>query len=258
MMTMNESASTATAPAAAAAAAAAVSCSSLGHTHSDSYPFTLSKNSTLKDYLAANRRNMDKLKAEHPAVMPLSGKGQQPHTLWIGCGDSRINECTALGCLPGEVFTLRNIANVINNSDVSSMSAIQFAIEVLKVSKVIVCGHTDCGGVWASLSNKKAGGALDQWLSSVRHVRAQHLDELKAIDDINDRCKRLMELNVLNSVNTIQKNSSYVEAHARGDVELYALVYDVESGYLRELPLDHHDDYSEVFRLHENSDAPVH
>ncbi|GAV26800.1 hypothetical protein PMKS-000256 [Pichia membranifaciens] len=103
-----------------------------------------------------------------------------------------------------------------------------------------------------------ATAAAGHWLSSVRHVRAQHLDELKAIEDINDRCKRLVELNILNSVNTIQKNPSYVEAHARGDVELYALVYDVESGYLRELPLDHSNDFSEVFHLHEDSEAPAH
>lgn len=252
MMSLNEAATPATLPHSA--------CDGHQHVHreADSYPFTLSKNSTLKDYLAANRRSMDKLKAEHPAVMPLSAKGQQPHTLWIGCADSRVNECTALGCLPGEVFTLRNIANVINNSDVSSMSALQFAIEVLKVSKIIVCGHTDCGGVWASLSNKKAGGALDQWLSSVRHVRAQHLAELKDIEDINDRCKRLVELNVLNSINTIQKNPSYVEARARAAIEMYALVYDVESGYLRELPLDESQDFSEVFHLHDEAEALGH
>lgn len=223
----------------------------------EAYPFTLSKNSTLADYLAANKVQMDKLKTEHPEIMPISAKGQSPHTLWIGCSDSRINECTALGCLPGEIFTLRNIANVINSSDLSSMSALQFAIEVLKVKKIIVCGHTDCGGVWASLSNKKAGGVLDHWLSSVRHVRAQHLDELKEIENINDKCKRLVELNVMNSINTIKKNPSYVEYHTKGEVELYALVYDVESGYLRELPLEA-DPLTEVFHLQENSADRAH
>ena len=214
-----------------------------------SYPFKLSKNSTLGDYLAANRAATDALNIANPDILPLSARGQNPHTLWIGCSDSRINECTALGCLPGEVFTLRNIANVINSSDLSSMSALQFAIEVLKVRKVIVCGHTDCGGVWASLSNKKAGGVLDHWLSQVRHVRAQHLNELKQIEDINDKCKRLVELNVYNSVNTIKKNPSFVEYFARGEVELYALVYDVETGYLRELPIESGDELHEVFHL---------
>lgn len=202
------------------------------------YPFTLSKNSTLKDYLLSNKLNMDKLKLNNPEIMPLSSKGQNPHTLWIGCSDSRINECTALGCLPGEVFTLRNIANVINDSDLASMSALQFAIDVLKVKKIIVCGHTDCGGVWASLSNKKSGGPLDQWLNSVRSVRTDNLDELKKFDDINDKCKRLVELNTLNSINKIKQNTSFIEAFAKGEIELYGLVYDVETGYLRELPLE--------------------
>lgn len=230
---------------AAAAAAACTHTHHDGHSHthdivneSSSYPFTLSKNSTLKDYLIANQINMNKLKTEHPEIMPRSAKGQQPHTLWIGCADSRINECTALGCLPGEIFTLRNISNVINHEDVASMSALQFAIDVLKVKKIIVCGHTDCGGVWASLSNKKAGGYLDQWLNRVRQVRSENLEELKKFDDINDKCKRLVELNVLNSVDSIKQHPSFVEAFAKGDVELYGLVYDVESGYLREIPLD--------------------
>lgn len=232
-----------------------------GSTINESYPFTLSKNSTLKDYLKANVRATNALNASHPDILPLSGKGQSPHTLWIGCSDSRINEATALGCLPGEIFTLRNIANVINSTDISSQAALQFAIEVLKVKKIIVCGHTDCGGVWASLSNKKAGGILDHWLSSVRHVRAQHLNELKQIENINDKCKRLVELNILNSVSNIMKNSSFVEYHAKGEIELYALMYNVETGFLEEIPVDAHIEdgeldlnHTEVFHLHEHAD----
>lgn len=225
-----------------------------------SYPFTLSKNSTLKDYLKANAAATQAMNQSHPDILPLSGKGQSPHTLWIGCSDSRINECTALGCQPGEIFTLRNIANVINSTDISSMAALQFAIEVLKVKKIIVCGHTDCGGVWASLSNKKAGGILDHWLSSVRQVRAQNLNDLKKFDDINDKCKKLVELNILNSVANIQKNPSFVEYFAKGEIELYALVYDVETGYLKEIPInedvdaDLDIDHHEVFHLHDHAD----
>lgn len=258
-MSLNQSQQPVNVASAAAAVASSVATPTQSATSSpsSSYPFTLSKNSTLRDYLIANKVNMDKLKHEHPEIMPLSGKGQNPHTLWIGCSDSRINECTALGCLPGEVFTLRNIANVINSSDLSSMSALQFAIEVLKVKKIMVCGHTDCGGVWASLSNKKAGGVLDHWLSSVRQVRAQNLDELKNIENISDKCKRLVELNVLNSVQTILKNPSFVEAHAKNEVEIYALVYDVESGYLRELPLDG-ETLTEVFHLQDHAEAHAH
>lgn len=222
------------------------------------YPFRLSKDSTLKDYLVSNRLATDRLNASHPEIIPLSGKGQNPHTLWIGCSDSRINECTALGCLPGEVFTLRNIANVINTSDLSSQAALQFAIEVLKVKKVIVCGHTDCGGVWASLSNKKTGGVLDHWLAPVRAVRAENLDALKEIEDVHDKCKRLSELNVINSVNIIKKNPSFVEAFANGEIEIHGLIYDVATGHMHELDTDGVDHPHEVFHLQHDGEGRDH
>lgn len=219
--------------------------------NSSSYPFTLSPNSTLKDYLEANAKATAKLNANHPQILPLAGKGQNPHTLWIGCSDSRINECTALGCLPGEIFTLRNIANVISPTDLSSQAALQFAIEVLKVKKIIVCGHTDCGGVWASLSNKKAGGVLDHWLSTVRHVRSNNLIELKEINDINEKCKKLVELNLLNSVENIMKNSSFIEYYARNEIEIHALIYDVGTGYLNEIQIPKIS-HNEVFHLQDS------
>lgn len=251
MMAINSPATTTTTTAAPAATQTTISPAP-----SASYPFTLSHNSTLKDYLEANARATAALNSANPHILPLSAKGQNPHTLWIGCSDSRINECTALGCLPGEIFTLRNIANVISPTDLSSQAALQFAIEVLKVKKIIVCGHTDCGGVWASLSNKKAGGVLDHWLSTVRHVRADNLLKLKEIDDINERCKELVQLNLLNSVENIMKNSSFVEYYARGEIEIHALIYDVSTGYLNEVPINtpiSNNSHSEVFHLHESN-----
>lgn len=222
-------------------------------------PFRLTKDSTLQEYLEANRMAARALNESNPEVIKRSGQGQQPHTLWIGCSDSRVNECTALGCMPGEVFTLRNIANVINTSDLSAQSALQFAIEVLKVKKVIVCGHTDCGGVWASLSNKKTGGVLDHWLAPVRGVRAENLAELKEIEDVHDKCKRLSELNVINSVNIIKKNPSFVDAHAAGEIEIHGLIYDVATGIMHELDTEglgsHH---KEVFHLNGDGEGHQH
>lgn len=222
-------------------------------------PFTLTKQSSMGEYLRSNKSHVDALKLAHPQIMSLSAKGQTPHTLWIGCSDSRVSECTALGCLPGEVFTLRNIANVMNKEDVSSMSALQFAITVLKVKKIIVCGHTDCGGIWASLKDNSNHGHdhdhdydhakeepssdkeityLDQWLERVKNVKNNHMDELLKIDDIDERCKRLVQLNVLNSINCVKNNKYFKEYHERGEVQLYGLVYCVESGYLDQIPLD--------------------
>lgn len=199
-------------------------------------PFTLSKCSNVADYLNANKAKMDIFKTQHPEIIPLSAQGQNPHTLWIGCSDSRVNECVALGCLPGEVFTLRNIANILSSSDLTSMSAIQFAVEALKVSKVVVCGHTDCGGVRGSLTNNKTGGPLDMYLLPIRDLRYQYAEQLKNLSG-KDLVTRLVELNVKRSVDVIRHHPSFVEAHEAGKVDVYGLIYDVGTGYLRELTL---------------------
>ncbi|ODV87645.1 hypothetical protein CANARDRAFT_193248 [[Candida] arabinofermentans NRRL YB-2248] len=226
---------------------------------SDSYPFQFSRDSSLQDFLKSNKQATDNLKIRNPEILERSGKGQSPHTLWIGCSDSRINECTALGCQPGEIFTLRNIANLISYQDFSSMSALKFAIDVLKVRKIIVCGHTDCGGVWASLSSKKIGDVLDSWLTPIRQIRAQNLNLLKSINDPFERCSKLSELNVLNSINQVKKHSSFVSAFKNGDIEIYGLIYDVKTGYLTELELsdefDNNDDFNDVFHLNEHGDG---
>lgn len=222
------------------------------------YPFVLSKNSKLSDFIEANKKNTDKLKLEHPEILELSGKGQSPHTLWIGCSDSRINEATALGVLPGEVFTLRNIANVISSQDFSAMGAIQFAIEVLKVKKIIVCGHTDCGGVWASLSSKKVGGVLDHWLNNVRHVRAHNLKTINSIENPIDKCTKLSELNVINSVHNLKRHPSFVSPYKLGEIEVYGLIYDVKTGYLKEIEIPHDDEFEDVFHVSENGNDDEH
>ncbi|GMG41019.1 unnamed protein product [Ambrosiozyma monospora] len=226
---------------------------------SSTYPFKFDKNSTLQDFLKSNKIQMDHLSKTNPEVMQISAHGQSPHTLWIGCSDSRVNECTALGCLPGEVFTLRNIANIITYQDLSATSSLQFAIDVLKVKKIIVCGHTDCGGIWGSLSSKRLGGVLDSWLTPIRQVRLQNLEELNKIMDPHAKCKRLSELNVLNSIDQIIKHPSFMDAFEEGRLEIYGLVYDVSTGYLHELELptieqgpDKLDDLYHVFQLSEN------
>ncbi len=198
-------------------------------------PFTLSKSSTIEDFEAANKASTEQLKVSKPEVLELSAKGQTPHTLWIGCSDSRVNECTATGCVPGEIFTVRNIGNVVTNGDLACISAIQFAIESLKVKRVVVCGHTDCGGMWGALSTNKSNGPLDNWLLPVRNVRLEHLDELKATPDGPERNAKLSELNVLHSVEMVRRHPSFVKAHEQSGVEVYGLLYDVKTGYLKQV-----------------------
>lgn len=219
----------------------------------ENYPFVLSKNSTLKDFLNQNKLYVEKMNENHPEIFPSNAQGQSPHTLYIGCSDSRYSE-HCVNVLPGEVFVHRNIANVIASHDVSSAGAIQFAIEVLKVKKIIVCGHTDCGGIWASLSSKKIGGVLDQWLYPVRHVRSQHLKELSEIEEPKLKCLKLSELNVINSVQQLKRHPSLINLLKRGQIEVYGLLYDVATGELKELEIPI-DELALLFHVSDESDV---
>ncbi|RKP32814.1 carbonic anhydrase [Metschnikowia bicuspidata] len=214
-------------------------------TSHDNGPFTLLKDSTMQDLLANNKYYVDSIRHNHGCqVFDLNGKGQSPHTLWLGCSDSRAGEL-CLAVLPGEIFTHRNIANIINANDISSQGAIQYAVDVLKVRKIIVCGHTDCGGVWASLSNKRIGGVLDLWLNPIRHIRTANrelLDKLK--DNSKERAKKLAELNVIASVLALKRHPSALNALNKGEIEVWGMMYDVGTGYLSqvEMPADEFED----------------
>ncbi|XXZ99331.1 hypothetical protein QA089_001849 [Meyerozyma guilliermondii] len=221
------------------------------HSHT---PFSLSKESTKKDFLDNNRYFVDSIKHNHSSeVFELNGRGQSPHTLWIGCSDSRAGE-SCLATLPGEIFTHRNIANIITASDISSQGIIQFAIDVLKVKKIIVCGHTDCGGVWASLSSKKIGGVLDLWLNPIRHIRAANLKLLNEYnDDPKMKARKLAELNVVSSVMALKRHPSASMALKNGEIEVWGMMYDVSTGYLNELEIPD-DEFEDLFHVHDESD----
>lgn len=220
-----------------------------GHSN---FPFTLSKDSTLSDYLANNRYFVDGIHHNHGnQIFDINGKGQSPHTLWIGCSDSRAGEL-CLATLPGEIFTHRNIANIINANDISLQGVIQFAVDVLRVRKIVVCGHTDCGGVWASLSNKRIGGVLDLWLNPIRHIRAANvkvLDSLKS--NPRERARKLAELNVVSSVLALKRHPSALMALKRGEIEVWGLMYDVSSGLLSEVEIPQ-DEFEDLFHVHDD------
>ncbi|SGZ47750.1 CIC11C00000002829 [Sungouiella intermedia] len=220
----------------------------------DNFPFSLSKELTIQDYLANNRYFVDSIHHNHlNQVFELNGKGQSPHTLWIGCSDSRAGE-SCLATLPGEVFTHRNIANVITASDISSQGVIQFAVDVLKVRKIIVCGHTDCGGVWASLSNKRIGGVLDLWLNPIRHIRAANKDVLAEFrDDPRGTATKLAELNVVSSVLALKRHPSALMALKKGEIEVYGMMYEVGTGLLREVEIPT-DEFEDMFHIHDGHD----
>lgn len=221
-------------------------------------PFTLGPESTLDEYLENNRYFVENIKHNHSNdIFKLNAQGQSPHTLWIGCSDSRAGE-TCLLALPGEVFTHRNIANIINANDINSQGVVQFAVDVLKVKKIIVCGHTDCGGIWASLSNKRIGGVLDLWLNPIRHIRAQNVKCLHPLKDSpKELAKRLSELNVVASVLALKRHPSASMALKNGDIEVWGLMYDVSTGLLSKVDIPE-DEFTDVFHVQDDPDVGVH
>jgi len=192
--------------------------------------FRFSGSDDIETLLDRNKSWAQRLSALRPALFPSLSNAQHPQILWIGCSDSRVPETSVLDLLPGEVFVHRNIANVLPYDDLSSLSVIQYAVEVLKVKHIIVCGHYGCGGVMAALGNKKLG-LIDNWLRHIRDVRAKHKAELNAITDPQKRCSRLVELNVVAQVHHVKRLANVQEAIQERGVQVHGLVYDVGTGY---------------------------
>jgi carbonic anhydrase len=164
----------------------------------------------------------------------LSGQ-QAPRYLWIGCSDSRVPANQIVGLLPGEMFVHRNVANVVVHTDLNCLSAMQFAVEVLGVGHIIVCGHYGCGGVLAALREEKLG-LVDNWLRHVQDVRWKHQAELDALESEALRHKRLCELNVLEQVANVSQTTVVRDAWAQGrPLAVHGWVYDLRDGLLRDL-----------------------
>lgn len=189
---------------------------------------------SIEDLLERNKSWAERVATDTPGFFPSLTHSQQPKILWIGCSDSRVPETTVMDLMPGEVFVHRNIANVIANGDMSMLSVVQFAVEVLQVRHVIISGHYGCGGVNAALTNKKLG-LIDNWLRYVRDVRAEHTQELDAIEDDADRAARLVELNVLHQVKKIERINYVAEAVESRGLQVHGMVYDVATGRLKSL-----------------------
>jgi carbonic anhydrase len=162
--------------------------------------------------------------------------GQQaPRYFWVGCSDSRVPANQIVGLLPGEMFVHRNVANVVAHTDLNCLSAMQFAVDVLKVEHIIVCGHYGCGGVLAALRDEKLG-LIDNWLRHVQDVRAKYRAELDALDTEGLRGNRLCELNVMDQVVSVSQTTIVRDAWTRGqDLTVHGWVYDVSDGLLRDL-----------------------
>jgi carbonic anhydrase len=176
-----------------------------------------------------------RMRSEDPQFFERLAQQQSPQYLWIGCSDSRVPANQIIDLAPGEVFVHRNIANQVVHTDFNCLSVVQFAVDVLRVRHVIVCGHYRCGGVSAALENQSYG-LVDNWLRHLHDVIAKHRDELERIADLDRRAARLCELNVIEQVANVARTDTLQRAWANGQpVSLHGWVYDVANGLLRDL-----------------------
>ncbi len=175
----------------------------------------------------------EKLKQDPDYFKGLS-LGQNPEYLWIGCSDSRVPANEITGTKSGEIFVHRNIANVVVHTDMNLLSVLYYAVEVLRVKHVIVCGHYGCGGVILAMSNKDNGFA-NNWLRNIKEVYEKHSKELDAIKDIHKRENRLVELNVVEQVHNLAKTKIVQQAWQRRELQLHGWVYGFDDGLIKDL-----------------------
>lgn len=172
---------------------------------------------------------------QDPAFFSRLSEQQHPDYLWIGCSDSRVPANQIVGLLPGELFVHRNLANQVVHSDLNCLSVIQFAVDVLKVRHIIVCGHYGCGGVRAALRRDRVG-LSDNWLRHIRDVCDKHQAQLAAVGDEAQTAARLCELNVIEQVANVCDTTIVQDAWARGQaLAVHGWVYGLKDGIVRDL-----------------------
>lgn len=182
-----------------------------------------------------NKKWVQQKLMEDPEYFTKLGKGQAPDYLWIGCSDSRVPANEITGTQPGEMFVHRNIANMVVHSDMNLLSVLSYAVEVLKVKHIIVCGHYGCGGVIAAMGNKQFG-LIDNWLRHIKDVYRLHQKELDAIADETERAKRFVELNVMEQVGGLCKTTIVQNAWKKKQpLAVHGWVYDINDGLLKDL-----------------------
>lgn len=189
----------------------------------------------LKTLIENNRNWARSIKETQPDFFETLSKQQSPDYLWIGCSDSRVPATQLVGLLPGDMFVHRNVANLVIHTDLNCLSVIQFAVDVLKVKHVIVCGHYGCGGLKAALENQKHG-LIDNWLRHVQDIIEKYESTLSRLDDKNERLDRLCELNVFEQVVNVCNTTIIQDAWKRGqELGVHGFVYRIQDGILHEM-----------------------
>ena len=189
----------------------------------------------LKILFQKNREWTESKISKDPDYFRRLAQTQDPLYLWIGCSDSRVPANEIVGLEPGELFVHRNVANVFPHTDFNCLSVLEYAVDLLKIQHVIVCGHYGCGGVKAAMEDH-ALGLVDNWLRNIRDIYARHKAELDAIHDLNTRYNRLVELNVMQQVLNICHTTIVQGAWTRKQaLSVHGWVYDLASGSLKDL-----------------------
>ena len=192
-------------------------------------------NSSYKRLIDGNMKYAMSKKFDDPEYFKKLSLGQTPDYLWIGCSDSRVPANEITGTESGEVFVHRNIANLVVHTDMNLMSVVEYAVNVLGVKHIIVCGHYGCGGVRAAMSNGSFG-LVDNWLRNIKDVYHEHKAELNAIEDFDKRADRLTELNVIDQAKNLAKTKIVQNAwHSGKKLEVHGWVYGMNSGLITEL-----------------------
>jgi carbonic anhydrase len=191
--------------------------------------------SVLQPLLEKNQAWAARMIAEDPAFFLRLESQQAPDYLWIGCSDSRVPSTQLVDLLPGEMFVHRNVANVVVQTDLNCLAVLQFAVEVLRVQHIIVCGHYGCGGVEAALNNRQLG-LIDNWLRHVQSVRNKHMGLLAACEDDAHRLRRLCELNVIEQVVNVCQTTVVQSAWQQNQtLTIHGWIYGLGNGILRDV-----------------------
>lgn len=184
-----------------------------------------------------NRKWAKRIKEEQPDFFEELSKDQNPEYLWIGCSDSRVPANEIVDLAPGDLFVHRNVANLVVHSDLNSQAVIQYAVEVLKVKHVIICGHYGCGGVRASMQDQSFG-LIDNWLLHIKDIYRQFEDEISSIEGENEKVNKLCERNVYAQVMNVCHNPFVQQAWKKGQqLSVHGWIYSLEDGLIKDLDL---------------------
>lgn len=189
----------------------------------------------LQNLFDSNKQWAETTEKESPGFFSKLVNQQNPEYLWIGCSDSRVPANEIIGCLPGEVFVHRNVANLVIHTDMNCLSVLQYAVEILKIKHIIICGHYGCGGVRTAME-RSPHGLIDNWLKHIQDIQRRRFDELKTIVDLTARCDRLCEMNVVEQALNVCHSTIVQEAWSRGQhLTVHGWVYSLSNGLLKDL-----------------------